>query len=139
MKKYLIALFGICLVMFFTPSCKVTRATGPYKTASSKKKTESKSSIPTENIRTEAFKADDSKDESRLNVYNVVIGSFSKKQNAINLKNDQQPAYNPIIVVNESGMFRVILVSYHTYDEAKRKISEINDRFPDAWVLVQKK
>lgn len=139
MNKHLIALFWVCLAVAFTPSCKVTRATGPYKTVTSKKKAEPKPYATTENVRTESFKVDDTKDESRLNVYNVVIGSFSKKQNAINLKNDQQPAYNPIIVVNENGMFRVILISYRTYDEAKRKISEINDRFPDAWVLVQKK
>ena len=49
------------------------------------------------------------------------------------------PDYNPIIVVNEKGMFRVILISYKTYEQAKEKISEIVDRFPDAWVLIQEK
>ena len=74
-----------------------------------------------------------------LSTYNVVIGSFTQKQNAIKLKNEQSDEYNPIIVINEKGMFRVILISYRTYNEAKAKISEISDKFADAWVLVQKK
>ena len=77
--------------------------------------------------------------EEEIIVYNVVIGSFTQKQNAIKLKNEQSDQYNPIIVINEKGMFRVILISYRTYNEAKAKISEISDKFADAWVLVQKK
>ncbi len=95
-------------------------------------------SEPPQTVRQEAFRAEFSDDANRLSVYNVVIGSFSKRQNAINLRDAQKPEYNPIIVTNEIGMFRVILVSYKTYEEAKRKVSEISGRFPDAWVLMQK-
>ncbi|MFC2719640.1 MAG: SPOR domain-containing protein [Bacteroidota bacterium] len=92
-----------------------------------------------QNVRQEKFRLDFDDDASRISVFNVVIGSFSNRQNAINLKNAQMPDYNPIIVVNEKGMFRVILISYKTYEQAKEKISKIVDRFPDAWVLIQEK
>ena len=49
------------------------------------------------------------------------------------------PEYSPIIVINEKGMYRVLLISCDEYLQAKSKINNISDKFPDAWVLVQKK
>lgn len=78
--------------------------------------------------------------DAELKEYNVVIGSFGKKDNAERLKSEMSgPDYKPIIVVNERGMFRVILSTYDTYQEAKAKIAEIMEEFPDAWCLVQLK
>lgn len=77
---------------------------------------------------------------AELKEYNVVIGSFGKKDNAERLKSEMSGSeYKPVIVVNERGMFRVILASYETYQEAKSKISDILEEFPDAWCLVQLK
>lgn len=73
-----------------------------------------------------------------LKNYHVVVGSFGKEANAQNLQKQLQPDYHPIVVVNERGMYRVLLESYDTYAEAKAKIAEIADMFPDAWCLVQK-
>lgn len=78
--------------------------------------------------------------DAELKEYNVVIGSFGKKDNAERLKNEMSGAdYKPVIVVNERGMFRVILASFDTYQEAKAKIADILEEFPDAWCLVQLK
>lgn len=74
-----------------------------------------------------------------LKKYHVVIGSFGKQENAKNLQSQMRPEYEPILVVNERGMFRVLLMSYDTYQEAKAKIADILDQFPDAWCLVQQK
>lgn len=77
---------------------------------------------------------------AELKEYNVVIGSFGKKDNAERLKSEMSGSeYKPVIVVNERGMFRVILASYETYLEAKSKIGDILEEFPDAWCLVQLK
>lgn len=76
---------------------------------------------------------------TELRKYNVVIGSFGKKENADNLQSQMRPDYEPVIVVNERGMYRVILVSYDTYGEAKAKIADLTDEFPDAWCLVPSK
>ncbi len=145
MNKNVIVGLSVCLSIFLV-SCSVPRVAGPYKVVKSNNTVQmveqpapkTQQSEPPQTVRQEAFKAEFSDDANRLSVYNVVIGSFSKRQNAINLRDAQKPEYNPIIVTNEIGMFRVILVSYKTYEEAKRKVSEISGRFPDAWVLMQK-
>ncbi len=75
-----------------------------------------------------------------LRNYHVVIGSFGKQNNAINLQAQmRQEGYQPIVVVNKNGMYRVILQSFDAYQGARTKISEIVTKFPDAWVLVQQK
>lgn len=89
--------------------------------------------------REECFEVVEGQSNVELKTYHVVIGSFGKHQNAINLQADMRPHYQPVIVVNERGMYRVLLISYDTYDEAKNKIKEIRHDFPDAWVLIQKK
>lgn len=101
--------------------------------------TEPKEESVKEVTRSEKFDVVDTKDKIDLKNYNVVIGSFSKKENAENLKNSMKADYSPIIVVNEKGMFRVLLASYDEYVQARSLINVIHDKFPDAWVLVQKK
>lgn len=78
-------------------------------------------------------------DDIVLKTFNVVIGSFRSESNAHNLQSQMRPAYNPIVVVNEKGMFRVILASYDSYNETRSKVDAIKNQFPDAWVLIQKK
>ena len=43
-----------------------------------------------------------------------------------------------VVVVNEKGMFRVLMTSVNDYRKAHTFINQISSRFPDAWVLVQK-
>ena len=87
--------------------------------------------------RAEKFEViEEQKDVVVLKKYHVVIGSFGNKDNALRLQAQMKPQYEPIIVRNEKGMYRVLLMTYDTYKEAKTKIAEIRDQFPDAWVLV---
>lgn len=71
--------------------------------------------------------------------YHVVVGSFSVQSNAKNLQRTlNSEGNNAIIVINEQGMYRVLIASYDEYTQARARISQINTRFPDAWVLMQK-
>lgn len=90
-----------------------------------------------ENTRKEKFDVVNGQGDVKLKAYNVVVGSFGKEENAKRLKEQLKPEYDPVVVVNSRGMFRVILISYDTYGEAKSKIGDIVDEFPDAWCLVQ--
>lgn len=59
------------------------------------------------------------KDASGLKAYSVVIAALGMKPNAEGLKDKMVNAgYNPILVQNEQGMFRVIISSFDTKEEA---------------------
>lgn len=89
--------------------------------------------------RAEKFEViEEQKDVVVLKKYHVVIGSFGNKDNALRLQAQMKPQYEPIIVRNEKGMYRVLLMTYDTYKEAKTKIEEVKGQFPDAWVLINK-
>lgn len=71
--------------------------------------------------------------------YHVVVGSFKSQTNAQGLKSTLITEGNKaFIVINEQGMYRVIIASANVYSEARAKINQIKDKFADAWVLVQK-
>jgi cell division protein FtsN len=149
-------------IMLFLGACSVPRAVGPYKVITDKNTKVNlapdevvvvkpvKPIAPTESlnsandterasVREEVFKTMYKEDNDKIKVYSVIIGSFSIENNAINLKKHLQPEYSPIIVMNEKGMFRVILASYNNIEEARKKINEIANQFQGAWVLMQKK
>lgn len=78
---------------------------------------------------TEAFKSK----------YHVVVGSFSKRENAKGLQSTLNAEGNKsIVVVNELAMFRVLIASFNDYNQARDRIKEIETRFPGSWVLMQK-
>lgn len=79
-------------------------------------------------------------DQDALNFkYHVVVGSFSKQTNAKGLQNTLVNEGNKtVIVLNEKGMYRVLINSFNNYNVAHGRIREIANRFPDAWVLVRK-
>ncbi|MDO9154750.1 MAG: SPOR domain-containing protein [Paludibacter sp.] len=71
--------------------------------------------------------------------YHVVVGSFKSQSNAKGLQSSLVNEGNKaLIVINDQGMYRVLVASYNEYSQARSKISQIKDRFADAWVLVQK-
>ncbi|MFV0472168.1 MAG: SPOR domain-containing protein [Paludibacteraceae bacterium] len=73
------------------------------------------------------------------NKYHVVVGSFAKKDNAIRLQSTLvNEGNNALVVINEDGLYRVIVASYNEYSKARNHINMISNRFPDAWVLIQK-
>ena len=71
--------------------------------------------------------------------YHVVVGSFSKKENAKGLQSTLNAEGNKaIVVVNEQAMFRVLIASFNDYNQAHARIKDIETRFPGSWVLVKK-
>ncbi len=89
--------------------------------------------------RNENFSLVDGDKDALNHKYHVVVGSFSKQTNAKGLQSSLIGEGNKaIIVVNEKGMFRVLINSFNDYNLAHSRIREISNRFPDAWVLVQK-
>jgi cell division protein FtsN len=70
----------------------------------------------------------------------VVVGSFKSQTNAKGLQNTLNSEGNKaLVVINEQGMYRVIIASFNEYSQAKSRIAQIQERFADAWVLVQKR
>lgn len=89
--------------------------------------------------RNEAFTLSDGDASALKYKYHVVVGSFKSQTNAKGLQSTLLSEGNKaLVVVNEQGMFRVLIASYNEYAKAKMRINEIKNRFPDAWVLVQK-
>ncbi len=94
--------------------------------------------VEKEVTRAEKFEViEEQRDIVVLKKYHVVIGSFGNKDNALRLQSQMRPQYEPIIVQNDRGMYRVLLMTYDTYVEAKNKIAEVRTQFPDAWVLIK--
>ena len=94
-----------------------------------------------EEVRDEVFELD--KEETNTTImeqkYHVVVGSFKNRDNAKGLQQTlNNEGNNAVIVLNEHGMYRVLIASFQEYQQARTKINEIKGRFPDAWVLVQK-
>ena len=74
-----------------------------------------------------------------LKAFNVVCGSFSKIENANNLRNtlvskgfSAQVAQNP-----ETGMYRVIASSFDDRAAAVSSRDQLRGTYPDAWLLYR--
>lgn len=109
-------------------------------TASTYSAPEAKATVNENEVtRNENFSLVDGESGSLNYKYHVVVGSFSKQPNAKGLQTSLKAEGNKaLIVVNEKGMYRVLISSYNDYNQAHARIKEISNRFPDAWVLVQK-
>ena len=72
--------------------------------------------------------------------FSVVIGSFINNENASSLKsNIEKDGYRVILAQNEKQMYRVIVASFNTKDEAAAERDRIKakytPRFDDIWLL----
>lgn len=81
-----------------------------------------------------------SSDASGLKLFSVVIGSFMNQSNALSLKeNMEKDGYRVILAQNEKQMYRVIVASFDTKDEAAAERDRIkakySPRFDDIWLL----
>ncbi len=121
------------------PGGNIQATTGNATTTTSTKVPQTDSNFGEEVTRNEAFKLSEGDADLLKFKYHVVVGSFKSQTNAkvlqTTLINEGNKAF---VVVNEQGMYRVLIASYNVYSETRTKISQIKDRFPDAWVLVQK-
>lgn len=148
MKKLIGFLFMSVLIMSLSTSCKskqkVVDISGADIEASNNSQSTDRGteeSISDERTFEESFSLADGETNSAAfaRKYHVVVGSFSIQSNAKNLQRTlNQEGNSTLVVVNPQGMYRVIIASYDEYAQAKNRISQINSRFPDAWVLRQK-
>ena len=152
MKKILGMFLMAVIVLTGSTSCKskqkVTEISGANVEATAKTNTAATTASTTATAATETEKTRNEKfslAEGETNIaafnskYHVVVGSFSIQQNAKNLQRTlNSEGNNALVVVNEQGMFRVLIASFNEYTQARERINQINTRFPDAWVLVQK-
>ncbi|MFZ4582602.1 MAG: SPOR domain-containing protein [Paludibacter sp.] len=118
-------------------------ATAPVTNTTPAVKPQQPTPVPTgaEQTRNEKFSlADGETNADALKYkYHVVVGSFKSQVNAKGLQSTLKGEGNTaLVVVNEQGMFRVLIASFNEYAQARARINQISQRFPDAWVLVQK-
>lgn len=153
MKKNILLLTILLVAGLSFPACKSKQKVVTIPNAHVEAGSTTKSSTPTstaskvtteqpENVRDEKFILDS--EERNTNVlnqkYHVVVGSFKNRDNAKGLQQTlNSEGNNAVIVINEQGMYRILIASYPTYKEAHEKIGRIKDRFPDTWVLIQKR
>jgi len=158
MKKSIQIILAVVIVAFAAASCKskqkVTKIPGADIKATSATAapvspvqntptaSEIKQSVSEPEVtRSESFKLADNSTSSDVlkNKYHVVVGSFKSQTNAYSLQTSlKNEGNNAFVVVNEQGMYRVVIASFNDYTQAHVRIKEINNRFPDAWVLIQK-
>lgn len=151
MKKIFGVILMTAVIVAGTTSCKskqkVTEISGANVEATAKTNTQGTVAATTttteevEKTRNEKFSLAEGETNSAAfnNKYHVVVGSFSIQQNAKNLQRTLNSEGNSaIVVVNEQGMYRVLIASFNEYSQARERINQINTRFPDSWVLVQK-
>jgi cell division septation protein DedD len=78
--------------------------------------------------------------ESSISQYNVVIGSFTNKTNALSLKERMvSRGYSAFLARNEKGMYRVIVATSSSKADAAMERDNIRNKYPsefqDAWIL----
>lgn len=87
-------------------------------------------------VRKERFSAVEGEDQSLVQRYSVVVGSFNNPTNARGRKAEVAGlGYRPVLVKNEMGMLRVIASSFPTRDQAVSSRDVLRERYPDAWLL----
>jgi len=150
MNKTIRLILALAVVMLATSACKTKQKVaeipaGAKVTASAPKAvttpvvTTPAVSNEKEVVRNENFSLVDGEKDALKNKYHVVVGSFTKQTNAQGLQKTLIAEGNrALIVLNENGMYRVLIASFNDYNEAHARIKEIVNRFADAWVLVQK-
>ena len=76
------------------------------------------------------------------NKFFVIMGSFSVLENAKRLKETLTTEnFHPVILMNDSGMYRVCGNSYAEESAARARIAEVRSSFPkysDIWLLIRK-
>ena len=152
MKKILFVL----LIVFATIiSCKTAKKAVPTPVTETKpvEKVEDKNSkpakevVPEDNnpiyVKTEEVSVAENEDQSKEGfAFYVIIGSFSKPENAgkfkIQLLNKD---FSPVLLNSESGYIRVAVDQTNSENEARDQIKIIRNKYPehkDVWLLKKK-
>ncbi len=73
--------------------------------------------------------------------YYVIIGSFRVLDNARNFRADlQRQQFNPVILENEEGLYRVSVAAYNDEYDARGRLSQIRreyEQYKDVWLLIR--
>jgi Cell division protein len=86
----------------------------------------------TESVRKEKVTPVYDSDASNLKAYSVVIAAMAMKPGAESLKERMgKEGYNVILARNDQGMYRVIIASYDSKDQAVAKKNEILGKFSE--------
>lgn len=143
MKKFQLILFFACLLVLGT-SCKPKQSA--YKQvyeAAKEREVQQTASQPTTvvkdagnlppvevSVRKEKVEPVYATDAAGLRRFNVVIASLSVKLNAESLKQRMEnEGHKVILAENEQGMYRVIVASYDTKEQAAAKRNEIYNTY----------
>jgi cell division protein FtsN len=152
MKKILLVLLVISAITF---SCKTAKKavptpvteTVPIENVENKKPEPVKEVVPEDNnpiyMKTEEVSVAENEDQSKEGfAYYVIIGSFSKPENAgkfkIQLINKD---FSPVLLNSESGYTRVAVDQTNSENEARDQIKIIRNKYPehkDVWLLKSK-
>jgi cell division protein FtsN len=88
------------------------------------------------------FTRDQDKDLHDQHQYFVIIGSFRNKNNAENYKQEIiAKGFVPVILLSETGLHRVSVNSYRQEAQARERIMQIRQSFPehaDTWLLIRR-
>ena len=72
----------------------------------------------------------------------VILGSFRIYDNALRFKKQlMSEDFYPGILINQNGLYRVSVNSYDDEAQARSRISQIRQKFPqysDVWLLIKK-
>jgi cell division septation protein DedD len=91
------------------------------------------------NYMTEKFNLILGKEQDIL-AYNIVSRSFINRTNARGFYSQMlDKGYPAVLVQNEEMMFRIIIGSFSTKEEAESELSELKESFPEAFILFRAK
>jgi len=152
MRRTIRLIIALAIVVSATTACKTKQkiaevpAGANIEASSSTKTNVTTQTTPAENVvnepevtRNESFSLVDGESSALNYKYHVVVGSFSNQSNAKGLQTLlKSEGNNALVVLNEKGMYRVLISSYNDYNQAHARIKQISERFPGAWVLVKK-
>jgi cell division protein FtsN len=88
-----------------------------------------------------SFTQQEDKAQNEANNFFVILGSFSQLDNAKNYRETLLgKGFTPIILHSETGYYRVCVNSYQQEGEARTRISQIRQSYPeysDVWLLIK--
>ena len=152
MKKILFVLLVISTMTFSCKTAKkaipipVTEA-APVEKVDDKKVEEVPVVVPEDNnpiyMKTEEVSVAENEDQSKEGfAYYVIVGSFSKPENAGKLKIQLiNKDFSPVLLNSESGYIRVAIDQTNSEQEARDQIKIIRNKYPehkDVWLLKSK-
>lgn len=79
-------------------------------------------------------------EEQSLLQYSIVSRSFINRTNARGFYSQMvEKKYPAVLIQNDDRMYRIIIASFSTLEEAESKLSDYKKSFPDAYILFKAK